>query len=136
MCEAVKHPLLLGTPYEKDGSLSRKCYGGPSLLITKSANTVIWQSFEERFCHTWRLQIFRVCNSNIIGILYNFLCLFMGTCYGKKKSCLTHTKLHIHVLYMYYTCSIHVLYIYYTCTIHVLYIYYTCIIHVHNPIQE
>jgi hypothetical protein len=26
-----------------------------------------------------RLQILRVCNSNSIGVLYSFLCLFMGT---------------------------------------------------------
>ena len=37
MCEAVKQPLLVATPYEKDRSFSRKCFEGSALLITKSA---------------------------------------------------------------------------------------------------
>ena len=43
-----------------------------------------------------------------------------------------HTNTHIHVPYMYHTCTIHVPYMYHTCTMHVPYMYHTCTIHVQH----
>ena len=37
---------------------------------------------------------------------------------------------HVHVQYMYSTCTVHVQYMYSTCTVHVLYMYCTCTVHV------